>query len=168
MRPLADYVRSHGYALAPAFSSPIFRRLEQPSAGTPTSLLLRHDQSIDFRAQRHFQQRRDADVQPSDHLARWIFSNKDGVTGGPRPTKPLLHLSCRRGIAQFTGKLRQPRCIIDPSTANPDRQPHVRAFVHEAFFRRRVCTASLFNSRRASAAIQRAVREFIFCIFSAS
>src|SRR5258708_35440828 len=74
------------------------------------------------------------------------------------------------GIAKLGGEFGDARSIGAPCSANP----HSCFLVggghrfHAAFRRRRACTVALRNSRRASAAIQRADREFCRRVRSAA
>src|SRR5258708_33369323 len=74
------------------------------------------------------------------------------------------------GIAKLGGEFGDARSIGAPCTANAPSCFLVGGGprFHAAFRRRRACTAALRNSRRASAAIQRADREFCRRIRSAA
>src|SRR6266850_6437292 len=170
VRALANQVRSHGHALAAVLSRPLFRRCEQPRARSRASLPLSHDEPVHFGAYLHFQKRFSAHMQPADDSILCRFRHDNSMLrGGFDSAQSFAHLGRGCRIPKLSTELRNPLRIR--ALRAPDLQFVFACYCHllQADFRRnRACTASLFSSRGASAAIHRAAREFCARIFSAS
>src|ERR1700676_2375090 len=159
---VAKHIRAQVDAGAFMLARPFFRSAEKQLAGSLAAGCGRHDQSVDLGAHGRFQHIIAADVQPSDHFTAG-FRDKHRVHGGGLQAAQALPDFFRRcGISQFAGKFRKPRGIARSRPANLGF-----CCVIHFFFLRRACTAALFSSRKASAAIQRAAREFCVRMLSA-
>src|SRR5450432_573428 len=88
-------------------------------AGSFASLALADYQAIHFGAQRHFEQARNADVQPADDFALLGLGNEDGIVSGRlQLAEPNLHLARCRRIAQFRAENRETWRIADSCATN--------------------------------------------------
>ena len=107
MSSFADYVGAHGHDFAPATAGPLFRAAQQKSARPPASFVVVHYQAIHFGAQFHFNQRRNADVQPGDNSTLRRFRDEHGVLVGRLDFAQSLRNLCRfRRISQLAAELR--------------------------------------------------------------
>src|SRR5216684_3013297 len=168
---LADYIGTDRYVFAAVLARPIFRGGQQPRARSQAALPFGNDQSVHFRADFAFKKHVSAHVQPADHSVFCGIRNKYGVLRrGLDSPQPFADLCCSRRISQLAGQRRELRRIGSPGP------PYFQLFVffnarslsHAVFLRSRFCTAALFNSRSASAAIQRAELDSCRRILSAA
>lgn len=98
---VADDVGTDGHALAFFVSCPNFCGIEKFCAGAEAAVVLRNDEAIYFGATRHFEKRRDTDVDPADDRF-FKFSHKDSVPAGRLDlTKTLPHFLHRGGVAEL-------------------------------------------------------------------
>jgi len=150
----ADDVRAHGHAFTSFGVRPFFGRFDSFGAGAVAALTVGHDQSIYFRAPRDFQKRSDAHVNPTDD--EFVhFGEEDGMLRRLELCEPcflfpalLRDSRVRRLVRRF-----EPRRSFLPAVALTSVRPF--SWVLALFPRSLSCTASPFNSLRASAAIQR-------------
>src|SRR6266850_258398 len=170
VRTLANHVRSHGHALAPVLSRPLFRRCKQPRARSGASHSFVYDEPVHFGADLDFKKRLPAHMQPADDSILRRFRHKHSMLrGGFDSVQSLAHLGRGCRIPKLSAELRNPLRI--GALRAPDLQFVLACESHQlqaVFLRNRACTASLFSSRSASAAIHRAAREFCLRILSAA
>src|SRR6266478_370255 len=149
---------------------PLFGGSQQLRSGSEASLSFRNNEPVDFRANLNLQQRLPAHMHPPDHSIFGRIGHEYGVLRGRFDSEqPLAHLRRRGRISQLPGEHRDPRRVS--TLRPPDSQLGLvaaRRHLSQAALRRsRACTAALFNSRSASAAIHRAARESCRWILSA-
>src|SRR5260370_4561604 len=168
---LADYVGTARHVFAAVLARPIFRGGQQPRARSQATLAFRANQPVYFRADFAFKKHVSAHVQPADHSVFYGIRNKYGVLRrGLDSLQSFADLCSSRRIS----KLACQRCKLrrigspGPSYFQLFIFSQARSLIHAVFLRSRFCTASLFNSRSASAAIQRAERELCWRILSAA
>ena len=161
VRSFANYIGANRHASTAHLPGPLFCRFEQKPASSLAADLFIHHQTVHFRAPRGFEQWCHAHVHPPDHAVLGRFRYKTcAISLFQCPPEPCRHfvLGCR--VSQLPGKGRNPRGIRRLRPANL----HVCSF---RFRRKRFSTASLRNSRSASAAIHRPARVPLFLILSA-
>src|SRR5260370_9454785 len=168
---LANYIGTDRHALATVLARPIFGGGQQLGASSQVALPFGDDQPVHFRPDLHLQQRLLAHMQRADHSMFRSVRDEYGMQRGRLDSQqPLANLCCRRRVSELGGKHGNPRRI--GALRSPDLQlfglATLRRFVHAVFRWSRFCTAALFNSRSASAAIQRAARELCERILSAA
>src|SRR5437016_7466075 len=168
---LANHVRADGHPLAAMRARPIFGSGLQQRACSQAALAFLDNQAIYFRPDFRFEKGLLAHVRPADHsIFRRVRHEYRVLRGRLDSRQPLAHLRRPRRIPQLAGKNRDPRRV--GTLGSPDRQLlffPVRCHQSQVAFRRsRDCTAALFNSRSASAAIHRAARVFWLRILSAA
>src|SRR5216684_278359 len=170
VRALANHVRSHGHALAAVLSRPLFRGGEQPGARSGASLPFSHDEPVHFGAYLHFKKRLPAYMQPADDSVLCRFRHKNSMLrDGFDFAQSFAHLGRGCRIPKLSTELRNPLRIGALRAANLQFVFACYCHLLQVAFRcNRDCTASLFSSRSASAAIHRAARKFCLRIFSAS
>src|SRR5258708_32316524 len=171
VRALANYIRPDRHALAAVLARPIFRGGQQSRTCSQAALPFGDNKSVHFRADFAFKKHVPAHVQPADHSVFCGIRNKYGVLRrGLDSLQSFTDLCSSRRISKLAGQRREGRRIGSPGP--PDFQLFVfcnaRSLIHAVFLRSRFCTAALFNSRSASAAIQRAAREYCKRILSAA
>src|SRR6266403_4459293 len=170
VRALANHVRSHGHALAAVLSRPIFRGCQQPRARSGASLPFGHDEAVHLGAYLHFQNRFSTHMHPADDSILCRFRHDNSMLRGRFDSaQSFAHLGRGCRIPKLPTELRNPLRI--GALRAPDLHFVLTCECHllQAYFRRnRACTAPLFSSRSASAAIHLAAREFCLRIFSAS
>src|SRR6266850_2830502 len=170
VRALANHVRSHGHALAAVLSRPIFRGCQQPRARSGASLPFGHDEAVHLGAYLHFQKRFSTHMHPADDSVLCGFRHKNSMLrDGFDSAQSFAHLGRGCRIPKLPTELRNPLRIGALRASNLQFVLACCCHLLQAGFRRnRACTASLFSSRSASAAIHLAAREFCLRIFSAS
>src|SRR5580704_5817981 len=118
MRALANHIRPHRHSFAFFRPRPGFRRFQQTRTNPATPRRCADNEPINLSSQRHFEQIRNAHMNPTGHFAA-IFGDKNRVQRRRlHAPESNLHLRRCRWITELARKLRQPRHITRPSAPN--------------------------------------------------
>src|SRR5215469_1081457 len=181
VRPLSNHILTHRHPATAHPSRPLLRRLEKRPAHSAAPPLLIHHQPVHLGSPLHFEQGSHAGMHPPDHAMLLGFGHKTcAVSSLQRLPEPRRHFPRCGRVSQLPAQGRNARRVArfrpaDLRTSLPNRfrrhlpgwPPRQLLPPFDPFCRNLACTASLLNSRNASAAIHRPARVPFFLILSA-